>query len=123
MGPEALLRKACELSYVIARDGVEADPPIEPPRPMRSFLYVADLPDRGLEVAPLPDVGCAAAQPVPWGLGCRGGDCGEHQGVEQDPATHGAGTREGLVEFHGFWVRVRQRAWIAASARARSASL
>jgi chromosome segregation ATPase len=51
MGPEALLKSACELSYVIARSGVESDPAIEPPQAMRSFLYVADLPERALAVA------------------------------------------------------------------------
>ena len=51
MGSEVLLQSACELSYEIARDGVEADPPIDPPAAMRTFLYVADLPDRALAVA------------------------------------------------------------------------
>jgi chromosome segregation ATPase len=51
MGSEALLKSACELSYVIARDGVESDPPLEPPQAMRTFLYVADLPDRALALA------------------------------------------------------------------------
>ncbi len=51
MGSEVLLRSACELSYQIARDGVEAEPPVDPPPAMRSFLYVADLPGRALTVA------------------------------------------------------------------------
>ncbi|MDH3678448.1 MAG: hypothetical protein OEV40_00735 [Acidimicrobiia bacterium] len=51
MGSEVLLKSACELSYQIARDGVEADPPVDPPAAMRSFLYVADLPSRALTVA------------------------------------------------------------------------
>ncbi|MGF1600331.1 MAG: hypothetical protein ACFCVK_26105 [Acidimicrobiales bacterium] len=51
MRPEELLQAACELSYVVAREGAENDPPIEPPGPMRSFLYVADLPTRALTVA------------------------------------------------------------------------
>ena len=51
MGSEVLLRSACELSYQIARDGVEAEPPVDPPAAMRSFLYVADLPARALTVA------------------------------------------------------------------------
>lgn len=51
MGSEVLLESACELSYQIARDGVEAEPPVDPPAAMRSFLYVADLPDRALTVA------------------------------------------------------------------------
>jgi predicted nucleic acid-binding Zn-ribbon protein len=51
MGSEVLLQSACELSYQIARDGVEAEPPVDPPPAMRSFLYVADLPGRALTVA------------------------------------------------------------------------
>jgi predicted nucleic acid-binding Zn-ribbon protein len=51
MGSEVLLKSACELSYQIARDGVEAEPPVDPPPAMRSFLYVADLPGRALTVA------------------------------------------------------------------------
>ncbi len=51
MGPEALLRAACELAYVVARNGAEEEPPVEPPAAMRSFLYVADLSDRALTVA------------------------------------------------------------------------
>lgn len=51
MGSEVLLRSACELSYQVARDGVEAEPPVDPPPAMRSFLYVADLPERALTVA------------------------------------------------------------------------
>src|SRR5688572_26977237 len=50
MGSE-VLQPACELSYVVARDGVERDPSVDPPRSMRSFLYVSQLPDRALDVA------------------------------------------------------------------------
>ena len=51
MGIEALLKSACELSYDIAREGAEAEPSLDVPRPMQSFLYVAELPDRALSVA------------------------------------------------------------------------
>ncbi len=45
------LAKACELAFAVAREGVEAVPPIEPPAAMRSFLYVAQLPRRAMTVA------------------------------------------------------------------------
>lgn len=45
------LAKACELAFVVARQGVEANPPIEPPAAMRSFLYVPQLPRRAITVA------------------------------------------------------------------------
>ena len=45
------LSAACELAFSVARDGVEATPPIDPPTPMRSFLYVAQLPKRAMTVA------------------------------------------------------------------------
>lgn len=51
MGPEALLRAACELAYVVARNGAEDEAPVDPPAAMRSFLYVADLSERALAVA------------------------------------------------------------------------
>ncbi|MCP5034671.1 MAG: hypothetical protein GY939_22940 [Actinomycetia bacterium] len=51
MGPEAFLKSACELSYVVARSGVESDPVIDPPQIMRSFLYIGALPERALGVA------------------------------------------------------------------------
>ena len=51
MGSEVLLQSACELSYQIARDGVETSPPTDPPAAMRSFLYVSELPNRALTVA------------------------------------------------------------------------
>ena len=51
MGSDALLQPACELSYVVARDGVESRPPVDAPTAMRSFLYVAELPPRALTVA------------------------------------------------------------------------
>jgi predicted nucleic acid-binding Zn-ribbon protein len=51
MGPETLLQPACELSYAVARDGAEGEPIVDPPRSMRSFLYVSQLPERALDVA------------------------------------------------------------------------
>jgi predicted nucleic acid-binding Zn-ribbon protein len=51
MGSETLLKPACELSYAIARDGVEGEPPVDPPDVMRSFLYVGELPGRALSLA------------------------------------------------------------------------
>jgi uncharacterized coiled-coil DUF342 family protein len=45
------LSAACELAFSVARNGVEATPPIDPPTPMRSFLYVAQLPKRAMTVA------------------------------------------------------------------------
>jgi regulator of replication initiation timing len=51
MAAEPQLTPACELAFAVARDGVEASPPQEPPAPMRSFLYVAQLPRRALAVA------------------------------------------------------------------------
>ena len=51
MGPEALLQPACELSYVVARDGAEADPPVEAPATMGEYLYLTDLPSAALTVA------------------------------------------------------------------------
>ncbi len=45
------LSAACELAFSVARDGVEATPPVDPPTPMRSFLYVAQLPKRAMTVA------------------------------------------------------------------------
>ncbi len=51
MGSESLLRAACEKAFSVARDGSEADPAVEPPESMRSFLYVARLPRRAITVA------------------------------------------------------------------------
>jgi hypothetical protein len=51
MGPEELLRPACELSYTVARDGAESKPVTDPPAAMTSFLYVDELPARALVVA------------------------------------------------------------------------
>lgn len=45
------LSAACELAFSVARDGVEATPSVDPPTPMRSFLYVAQLPKRAMTVA------------------------------------------------------------------------
>lgn len=45
------LTAACELAFAVAREDREAVPPIEPPAPMRSFLYVAQLPKRAISVA------------------------------------------------------------------------
>ena len=50
MGTEPLA-DACELAFEVARQGVEASPPIDPPASMRSFLYVAQLPRRAMSVA------------------------------------------------------------------------
>ena len=51
MGSEALLRLACERAFAVARVGYEADPSIDPPEAMRSFLYVGRLPRRAITVA------------------------------------------------------------------------
>ncbi|MEM7341516.1 MAG: hypothetical protein AAF467_22880 [Actinomycetota bacterium] len=51
MGSDAALRSACELAYAVARGDAEADPPVDAPRPMRSYLYVPELPERALRVA------------------------------------------------------------------------
>ncbi len=51
MRPDALLQSACELSYDIARKGLESDPPIEAPQAMRGFLRSGRLTDRALTVA------------------------------------------------------------------------
>ncbi len=45
------LDSACELAFQVAREGLEANPPINPPAAMRSFLYVAHLPRRAMTVA------------------------------------------------------------------------
>ncbi len=45
------LTKACELVFAVALQGAEADPPIEAPASMRSFLYLPQLPRRALTVA------------------------------------------------------------------------
>ncbi len=45
------LNRACELAFLVAREGVEQDPPIDPPGPMRMFLYVRQFPQRALTVA------------------------------------------------------------------------
>ncbi len=45
------LAATCTLAFAVAREGVEAVPPVEPPAPMRSFLYVATLPKRAMSVA------------------------------------------------------------------------
>lgn len=45
------LSAACQLAFSVAREGVEATPPVDPPTPMRSFLYVAQLPKRAMTVA------------------------------------------------------------------------
>ena len=51
MGSEALLQRACEVAFAIAREDAEADPAVEPPGDMRSFLYLARLPRRAIAVA------------------------------------------------------------------------
>ncbi len=51
MGPEELLKAACELSYIVAREGAESQPTLDPPSAMKSFLFVAQLPGRALTVA------------------------------------------------------------------------
>lgn len=51
MGSEALLQQACELAFAVAREDAEADPTVEPPGDMRSFLYLARLPRRAIAVA------------------------------------------------------------------------
>ncbi|MDH4277561.1 MAG: hypothetical protein OEZ14_00360 [Acidimicrobiia bacterium] len=51
MGSEALLQRACELAFAVAREDAEADPAVEPPGDMRSFLYLARLPRRAIAVA------------------------------------------------------------------------
>ena len=51
MGANLVLRPAYELSYAVARRGVESLPPIQPPDDLRSFLYVVNLPPQGFEVA------------------------------------------------------------------------
>ncbi len=51
MGSEALLQEACELAFAVAREDAEAEPAIEPPGDMRSFLYLARLPRRAIAVA------------------------------------------------------------------------
>ncbi len=51
MGSEALLQRACELAFSVAREDAEADPAVEPPGDMRSFLYLARLPRRAISVA------------------------------------------------------------------------
>ena len=43
MEPEVLLRSACELSYQVAREGLETEPALDAPVAMRGFLYAADL--------------------------------------------------------------------------------
>lgn len=45
------LNRACELAFLVAREGVEQDPPIDPPASMRMFLYVRQFPQRALTVA------------------------------------------------------------------------
>ena len=45
------LNRACELAFRVAREGVEQDPPIDPPASMRMFLYVRQYPQRALTVA------------------------------------------------------------------------
>ncbi len=45
------LTRACELVFAVALQGAEADPPIEAPPSMRSFLYLPQLPRRALTVA------------------------------------------------------------------------
>ncbi|MBT8240221.1 MAG: hypothetical protein KJN63_03240, partial [Acidimicrobiia bacterium] len=45
------LNRACELAFLVAREGVEQDPPIDPPASMRMFLYVRQYPQRALTVA------------------------------------------------------------------------
>lgn len=51
MGSEALLQKACELAFAVAREDAEGSPPIDPPGDMRSFLYLNRLPRRAISVA------------------------------------------------------------------------
>ncbi len=45
------LNRACELAFLVAREGVEQEPPIEPPGPMRMFLYVRHFPQRAISIA------------------------------------------------------------------------
>ncbi len=49
MGAEPLAA-VCELAFVVAKEGVDATPSIDPPAPMRSYLYVAQLPVRAFTV-------------------------------------------------------------------------
>ncbi len=51
MGSEALLQRACELAFAVARDDAESEPPVDPPGDMRSFLYLNRLPRRAISVA------------------------------------------------------------------------
>ncbi len=51
MGSEALLQRACELAFAVARDDAEGNPPVDPPGDMRSFLYLTRLPRRAISVA------------------------------------------------------------------------
>ncbi|MEM9561412.1 MAG: hypothetical protein AAGA93_02275 [Actinomycetota bacterium] len=46
-----VLRPACELAFAVARDGLDAAEPIDPPASMRSFLYVDELPRRAIAAA------------------------------------------------------------------------
>ncbi len=45
------LNRACELAFLVAREGVEQEPPVEPPGPMRMFLYVRHFPLRAISIA------------------------------------------------------------------------
>ena len=49
MGAEPLAA-VCELAFAVAKEGVDAAPPIEPPAAMRSYLYVSQLPVRAFTV-------------------------------------------------------------------------
>ncbi len=46
-----VLRPACELAFAVAREGLDAAEPIDPPASMRSFLYVDELPRRAIAAA------------------------------------------------------------------------
>ncbi len=50
MASEPLVQ-ACEVAFEVARRGWEANPPVEPPAPMRSFIYLPQLPRRAMTVA------------------------------------------------------------------------
>ncbi len=49
MGAEPLAA-VCELAFAVAKEGVDATPPVDPPAPMRSYLYIAPLPVRAFAV-------------------------------------------------------------------------
>ncbi|HSH23658.1 MAG TPA: NYN domain-containing protein [Acidimicrobiales bacterium] len=51
LGPDGLVRSAVEAAVVVARRGVEADPPVPVPRGLRPFLRFTRLPDRAVDAA------------------------------------------------------------------------